>query len=86
MLKRSNPFHCMFCCPMSINGGYFQKYFRSQADSSVTRKHEEKPNYALQLLYSREQQGENVSLSREALPEDFPSVRAVGIYDLRDRE
>lgn len=86
ILKRSNPFHCMFCCPMSINGGYFQKYFRSQVDSSVTRMHEEMPSYALQLLNTRNQQGENVSLSREALSEDFPPVRAVGIYDLRDRE
>jgi hypothetical protein len=86
LLRRSNPFHCMFCCPMSINVGYFQKYFRSQVDSSVTRKYEEMPSYALRLLNSRDQRNENQSISQEALSEDFPPVRAVGIYDLRSRE
>ena len=86
LLRCSNPFHCMFCCPMSINGGYFQKYFRSQVDSSVTRNYEEMPSYALRLLTSREQRNENQSISREALSEDFPPVRIVGIYDLRSRE
>ena len=86
LLRHSNPFHCMFCCPMSTNGSYFQNYFRSQADSGVMRKPDEMPGYARQLLYSREQRGENESVSQETLSEDFPPVRAVGVYDLRDRD
>lgn len=86
LLSRSNPFHCMFCCPMGTKVSYFQKYFRSQAGTSLTREINAIPGYVRQLLFIGEQRDENTSVSRESSSYDYPPVRTVGVYDLRHLE
>ena len=86
LLRLSNPFHCMFCCPMSRDGSYFQNYFRSTAGKEVARRPEELPAYAQRLLYSRDERGDKKSVDEAALSEELPPVRVVGVYDVRDRE
>ena len=86
LLKHSNPFHCMFCCPMGTEGSYFQSYFRSQEGENVARRPSEMPAYAQRLLRSRDQDGSIERVNQEGLGDDLPSVRALGVYDLRDRE
>src|SRR5690606_31584675 len=84
MLRRSNPFHCMFCCPMSLDGNHFQSYFGSPTGTEFTHGLDKMPAYAQRLLHSRDEQGSYESSNQVAEPEKFPPVRTVGIYDLRD--
>ena len=76
----------MFCCPMSLRGDYFQHYFHSQTGTKMARNFGEMPAYAQQLLYARDSRGNNEKTYRLAAPDEFPPVRTVGVYDLRDRE
>ena len=86
LLRRSNPFHCMFCCPMGIEGNYFQRYFRSQSGAAAARSAEAMPAYAKRLLSSPPRQNEFDASDDDNPGVDLPPVRAIGVYDLRDRE
>ena len=79
LLRRSNPFHCMFCCPMGREGRYFERYFST--DSS-TAKHtsDELPNYVQRLLSA------DSTASFEQMPEELSFVKALAVYDLRREE
>jgi hypothetical protein len=86
LLRRSNPFHCMFCCPLGIEGHYFQHYFRSPTGTAAARSPEDMPAYARRLLSSLPRQNEFDTSDDDNPGVDLPPVRAVGVYDLRDRE
>lgn len=84
LLRHSNPFHCMFCCPMTADGIYFQRYFRSQADTDAARSNDTMPAYTKRLLRTDRQQEGNAEGLYDDYPENnLPPVRAVGVYDLR---
>ncbi|WP_131038242.1 DUF6615 family protein [Pseudomonas jilinensis] len=79
ILNKSNPFHCIFCCPLTRSGKYFSHYFDTELDG-VVRDSEELPPYVQALLHS-----ENPS-DRESWPEECSRIKAIGVYDLREEE
>ncbi len=76
ILNKSNPFHCVFCCPFGSSGQYFSRYFKTELDG-IVRDSEKLPSYVQTLLYS-----EN-TLERESWPEECSRIKAIGVYDLR---
>jgi len=79
LLGKSNPFHCLFCCPLGAAGEYFKRYFQ-QAPDSVRTSVDDLPAYVQAL---RE---DNSVVSREKYADNLPNVRAIGVYDIRDLE
>ncbi|MDI4637517.1 DUF6615 family protein [Halomonas sp. BMC7] len=79
ILNKSNPFHCIFCCPLTRSGKYFSHYFDTELDV-IARDSEELPPYVQALLHS-----ENPS-DRESWPEECSRIKAIGVYDLREEE
>ena len=83
LLQFSNPFHCMFCCPMGIEGSYFQHYFLRGEHAKALRPLAEMPEYARRLLSRQPGSGD---APRETYRDaELPPVRAIGVYDLKDR-
>ncbi|VUD69010.1 hypothetical protein TDB9533_04373 [Thalassocella blandensis] len=84
LIERSNPFHCMFCCPLGINNSYISNYFESYVESQLTWPVEKLPIYARRILNSQVDSAENnVFISSE---NDIPPVRCIGVYDIRSLE
>lgn len=79
ILGKSNPFHCIFCCPFGISTRYFQHYFGAELDN-VVRDSSELPRYVQTLLYS-EETGEP-----DYWPEECSRTKAIAVYDLREIE
>jgi len=79
ILNKSNPFHCIFCCPLTRSGEYFSHYFNTKLDG-IVRDLDELPRYVQALLHS-----ENPS-DRESWPEECSRMKAIGVYDLREEE
>ncbi|MGP9795935.1 DUF6615 family protein [Halomonas sp. 86] len=79
ILNKSNPFHCIFCCPLRRRGQYFSRYFGTELDG-VVRDSEELPPYVQTLLHSENSSG------RESWPEECSRIKAIGVYDLREEE
>jgi hypothetical protein len=76
LIKVSNPFHCLFCCPLR-NVGYLSllvEFVRSA--QSVARG--PLPSYAKRLLDRTSE--ERIELRDE---KDFPQSRLIGVYDVR---
>lgn len=76
LLGITNPFHCMFCCPLAHGGGYFGHYFdhpRQELNSN-----ESLPSYVRRLL----QQGDTPINVEEF--EALRHFRHVGVYDMRN--
>jgi len=86
LLKVSNPFHCMFCCPLVQLGDYFTSYFSSLSNAAQPRENEHLPEYVNMIL--NEQRSE-VS-EQETLPiinkYGLRAFRAVGVYDMRNAD
>ena len=86
LLKASNPFHCMFCCPLTQSGNYFTRYFSTLAEATEPHDNDTLPNYVNMLL-----SGQILELDKkEALSviqqNELHTFRAVGVYDMRDFE
>lgn len=86
LLKKSNPFHCMFCCPLSQSGHYFTNYFSKLLEVAEPHDNEMLPNYVNLLLSGRILEfGEKETLA-VINQNDLRIFRAVGVYDMRDFE
>lgn len=84
LLGKSNPFHCMFCCPLTESGDYFKNYFSALADVASPRENENLPNYVNFLLNGRMAElGETETLA-VINQQQLRAFRAVGVYDLRN--
>ena len=78
LLRITNPFHCMFCCPLAQGGRYFDHYFGVPGEQSQQYNNESLPSYVRQLL----QQGDVlIDIQRVEAPRQF---RHVAVYDMRN--
>jgi hypothetical protein len=86
LLKATNPFHCMFCCPLTLSSDYFTSYLSALTEGAEARDNEKLPNYVSMLLEgSILELSENKTLS--VINQNKLRVfRAVGVYDMRDLE
>lgn len=84
LLKATNPFHCMFCCPLIESGEYFTRYFSGLTEGAEARDNEQLPNYVSLLLSGRAlelSEEETLSVINQ---NELRTFRAVGVYDMRD--
>jgi hypothetical protein len=79
ILAKSNPLHCLFCCPLARHGPdeFFRYYFPDASDS--VSNDQPLPKYVMSLLESN---SEGLILNREDI-EHVKKFRAVAVYDLR---
>ncbi len=83
LLSKSNPFHCMFCCPLGSSDGYFDTYFQGASRGGNRRPNDALPQYVKDLLVApREESRENVA-HQDQSNREWARFRAVGVYDLR---
>jgi hypothetical protein len=84
LLEVSNPFHCMFCCPLVQQGTYFSHYFRTLSDHQFVRSNTELPRYVRLLLSDdfRLMPGQGDPEAAKAY--DLPLARIVAAYDGRE--
>ena len=82
LLLRSNPFHCMFCCPLGPGESYFEAYFRRGGREVVSRPNDELPKYARELLLAPSERPSDEATIRDPSNREWARFRAVGVYDL----
>jgi hypothetical protein len=86
LLKASNPFHCMFCCPLTQSGDYFRRYFSTLTEAAKPHDNEALPNYVNMLLSGRIfKLGEKEALA-VIKQNELQTFRAVGVYDMQGFE
>lgn len=86
LLKTANPFHCMFCCPLTQSGDYFLNYFSALTEGAEAHDNEKLPNYVSMILSGRVlelSEKETLSVINQS---ELRVFRAVGVYDMRDLE
>lgn len=84
ILKKSNPFHCMFCCPLIQNNKYFNQYFPPLDNSIKPRENARLPQFVKTLLNDRMSNlGEQETL-RIIDQNELRMFRAVGVYDMQN--
>jgi len=86
LLKATNPFHCIFCCPLSQQGDYFTSYFSALTEGAEAHTNEALPSYVSMLL-----SGRTLELGKEETlafinKNELRKFRAVGVYDMRDSD
>ena len=84
LLSNSNPFHCMFCCPLGPGGGYFDGYFRQAAQGRTARPNDALPYYVRSLLIGDGDRPREDDRKQVHNGEERSRFRAVGVYDLRN--
>lgn len=83
LLSASNPFHCMFCCPLFQDGKYFRSYFSSLAEVSDMNGNGQLPKYVNMLLNGRMQDADREEILSLINQHGLRSYRAVAVYDMR---
>lgn len=83
LLKATNSFHCIFCCPLSQGGDYFRSYFSALTEGADPRENEVLPNYVSMLI-----NGRTLELGKEETlalinQNELRKFRAVAVYDMR---
>lgn len=86
LLKATNPFHCLFCCPLSQSDDYFAHYFSDLTEGTEAHDNETLPTYVNMLL-----SGRMLDLSQEETlavlnQNELHVFRAVGVYDMRNAD
>jgi hypothetical protein len=83
LLAKSNPFHCIFCCPMGSIDKYLNSYFPENEGDSKELPNDALPNYVIKLL--NEEGSEQVKKTRGNIKNrGWERFKAVGVYDLRN--
>lgn len=83
ILSKSNPFHCMFCCPLGPGDKYFEAYFRRGRSEAVSQPNDALPQYVQELMLAPSEQPLNEKVIRDLSNREWVRFRAVGVYDLR---
>lgn len=80
ILKESNPFHCLFCCPRGQKslGDYLKVYFPSLTQQELLFENNEIPNYVEMIANNELQNIEDVIIENE-----LTRFRNIGVLDLR---
>jgi hypothetical protein len=86
ILARSNPFHCMFCCPLGATDSYFAHYFHPIHARNALRNRDELPSYVKQILTTNPEMNNEGMVPAQHIDGDLPPVRVIGVYDLSDAE
>lgn len=86
LLGASNPFHCLFCCPLSKSGNYFKSYFSALADFAELRENSELPDYVNLILSGRTLEIGKLETLSIIDQHQLRAFRAIGVYDMRDNE
>jgi hypothetical protein len=86
ILARSNPFHCMFCCPLGATGSYFSNYFDPNHVGNALRNRDELPYYVKQILTTNPEMNNEGGVETQRIDGDLPPVRVIGVYDLSDAQ
>lgn len=86
LLKATNPFHCMFCCPLAQCGNYFMSYFSELTEGAYAHDNERLPSYVSLLL-----SGRILELGKEEMlavinQNELRSFRTIGVFDMRDSD
>jgi hypothetical protein len=84
ILAASNPFHCMFCCPLGPGGRYFKGYFPSLPSDESVQPNERLPGYVTHLLETDERDHNAIAREQVVSNEGWNRFNAVGVYDMRD--
>ncbi len=83
LLKATNPFHCMFCCPLAQDDDYFSGYFSALTEGAEAHDNETLPSYVSMLLSGRMLElGEKETLTL-INQNELRAFRAIGVYDMR---
>jgi hypothetical protein len=82
LLKVSNPFHCMFCCPKAFRG-YFENYF-PPLDGELDG--QETPAYVSYLLNVHENEVSEEKIKAFIEEYELGKFRHVAVYDMRELE
>lgn len=83
LIAKSNPFHCMFCCPIGGLEDYLSAYFSNNIDENNGRSNEEMPDYVRRVLSSQiDEENPRTPPNNEG----WERFKAVGVYDLRDED
>jgi hypothetical protein len=80
LLSVSNPFHCIFCCPLAFRG-YFEKYFPS-IDSEL--KEQNLPQYVSYLLETHELEVSEEQIGSYINEYELGKFRHIAVYDMRE--
>ena len=85
MILASNPFYCMFCCPLTKDGSYFENYFSRSGTAELQASNEVLPGYVQKLLAesSADLRSQEARTSYGRDNEGWSAFHAVGVYDLR---
>jgi len=86
ILARSNPFHCMFCCPLGPTGSYFSEYFDPNRAENALRNRDELPGYVKQIISTETAVADDGTVVTPRIDGDLPPVRVIGVYDLSDAD
>ncbi|MBN1009125.1 DUF6615 family protein [Amphritea pacifica] len=82
LLRVSNPFHCIFCCPIAFRG-YFEQYFPS-IDGELYE--QETPAYVNYLLNAHEQEMSEEVIKTFIEKYELGKFRHIAVYDMRELE
>ena len=83
LLSKSNPFHCMFCCPLGPGENYFEAYFRRASHEAVSQPNNALPQYVQELMLAPREQRSDEKTIQDLSNREWVRFRAVGVYDLR---
>lgn len=92
ILARSNPYYCLFCCPLGATPKYLDTYYRPPSgdslagDSPYRRSNEELPSYVYRLLERNDAGVTDTPDLRPERNEGWEKFKVVGVYDLRRQE
>jgi len=86
ILAATNPFHCMFCCPLICDGEYFNHYFGRIAEYLGTVVDQDIPNYVSLLLSGQWREMGREEALTVVRKNELEVYRFVGVYDMRDRD
>jgi hypothetical protein len=84
LLSATNPFHCMFCCPLMRHGKYFIRYFRHIAEHLDIVVDHGIPNYVSLLLTGQLREMGREEMLAVVRQNELTVYRVVGVYDMRD--
>lgn len=78
ILEKSNPFHCIFCCPLSRGEEYFSHYYNIENDSEI-----DTPEYVNYLLNTHPAELDDIKIKLLISEYQLTDYKYVAVYDMR---
>ncbi|MCP3670911.1 MAG: hypothetical protein GY814_10855 [Gammaproteobacteria bacterium] len=83
LLAKSNPFHCIFCCPLSETVRYFEKYYSVQG---IETQESDSPIYVDYLLRTHPLEVDEEYVKTLIEEYKLGIFKYVAVYDIRELE